>query len=143
MTVVAEGFGCPRAAQPVDVAAFEAYFAKQVGTLEVTDVARRLGRDIIHPVLPLKLHVPLAPALALHRRAAVGLLPIRLRDEFGFDWSASDQRTLDRLLASVRRVFALTPRTARVTPGWLNGRWLLWQARRHVEAFDRRTAVAA
>ena len=142
MTVVAEAFGCPRAAQPVDIDAFDAYFANRVDTLEVTDVARRLGRDIIHPVLPLKLHVPLAPALALHRRAAIGLTPPRLRDPFGFEWSDREQRKLDRLLARVRGVSAVTPRSVRVAPGWLNGRWLLWQARRHAAAFDARQAVS-
>ena len=143
MTVVAEAFGCPRAAQPADLDAFHAYFADQVETLEVTDVARRLGRDIIHPVLPFKLHIPLAPALALHRRAAVGLTPSPLREQFGFEWSATDQRKLDRLLARVRGVSAVTPRSVRVTPGWLNGRWLLWQARRHTAAFASRQAVSA
>ncbi|MBA3654321.1 MAG: DUF2236 domain-containing protein, partial [Actinobacteria bacterium] len=85
MTRVAEGFGCPRHAQPADLAAFEAYFAGQVAILDVTDVGRSLAADIVAPSLPFKLHVPLTPALSFHRRAAIGLTPARLREQFGFD----------------------------------------------------------
>jgi len=136
--VVAEAFGCPRDRQPPTFAAFRDYFDAQVATIEVTDVARGLARDIIRPVLPFKLHTPLAPPLAVHRRTAVGLLPARLRDEFHLQWSAEDQRTLDRLLGRVRRVYAVTPRSVRVAPTRASNLWLLSRARKHVAEFDAR-----
>ena len=84
MTAVAEAFGCPRAAQPADFAAYTAYFDEQVRTMEVTDVGRRLAADVLDPTLPLKLHVPLGPALRVQRLVAVGTLPAPLREQFGF-----------------------------------------------------------
>jgi uncharacterized protein (DUF2236 family) len=136
--VVAEGFGCPRVEQPPTYDAFRDYFDDQVATIEVSDVARRLARDILRPVLPFKLHTPLAPPLAVHRRTAVGLLPNRLRDEFGLRWTAEDQRKLDRLLGRVRRVYAATPRSVRVAPTRASNVWLLSRARQHVADFDGR-----
>lgn len=138
MAAVAEVFGCPRDAQPADVAAFTAYFDEQVHDLDVTDVGRRLARDIVDPVLPFKLHVPLRPALAVHRLTAIGLTPAPLREKFGLEWTARDERRLNRILGAARAVFRVVPHPLRVTPGHLNGRYLLWQARRHVRRFDAR-----
>ncbi|HZN14039.1 MAG TPA: oxygenase MpaB family protein [Acidimicrobiales bacterium] len=143
MTQVAAVFGCPRDAQPADLTAFERYFDEQVATLEVTDVGRALARDIVRPTLPLQLHWPLAPALGLHRRAAIGLTPAPLREKFEFAWTAADQRRLDRVMRAARATFLVTPRVARVAPGHLNGRYLLWRARRHVAAFDARVDASA
>jgi uncharacterized protein (DUF2236 family) len=134
-TRVAEVFGCPRDAQPADLAAFDAYFAEQVERLAVTDVTRRLVRDIIEPTLPMKLHVPLAAPLALHRSAAIGLTPPRLRDEMVLAWTDRDQRRLDRFFGLARRAFAVTPRAIRVAPVLGAHRVLLRQARRHVSEY--------
>ncbi|MEY2477594.1 MAG: hypothetical protein QOG87_2909 [Actinomycetota bacterium] len=141
MTEVAAGFGCPRGAQPADYAAFQAYFEDQVATIEVTDTGRRLARDIVRPTLPLHLHVPLAPALALQRLLAVGTLPSRLRDQFVFPWDGAKQRRLDRVHAAVRRSNKLLPYGVRVAPVHLHGRYLLHAARKHVAEFDARRAT--
>jgi uncharacterized protein (DUF2236 family) len=142
MTRVAARFGCPRDAQPVDYAAFRAYWDEQVRTIQVTDVGRRLARDIVHPKLPFKLHVPLAPVLAGQRLVAVGTLPPLLREQFGFTWTGRDQRRLDRVHRAVRTANRLVPRRVRVAPVHLvQGRWLLRQARKHVAAFDARMAA--
>ena len=138
MTVVAERFGCPRSAQPADHAAFRAYWDAQVSTMEVTDVGRRLAGDILRPTLPLQLHVPLAPAIALQRLLAVGTLPAPLRDQFGFSWDEQRQRQLDRVHAATRRATRTIPRPLRVGPVHLHGRLLLHQARRHVAQFEAR-----
>ena len=109
----------------------------------MTDVTRDLVRDIIDPTLPAKLHVPLRPALAVHRLAAIGMTPPSLRDQLDLDWSPRQQRRLDRVLDGARAAFAFTPRSARTFPGWLNGRYLLWLARRHVRQFDGRLVEVA
>jgi uncharacterized protein (DUF2236 family) len=140
MTIVAEGFGCPRSEQPADLTEFEAYFEGQVRAIEVTDVGRRLARDIVRPTLPLRLDVPLAPAIALQRLLAVGTLPPRLRDQFGFEWDGAKQRRLDRVHAFTRRTARLVPYGARVAPVHLHGRYLLRMARKHVAEFDARMA---
>jgi uncharacterized protein (DUF2236 family) len=140
MKLVAETFGCPISGQPVDLAAFTAYFEERVRAIDVTDVGRRLARDIVRPTLPGRLHLPLAPALALQRLLAVGLLPEPLRTGFGFEWNDMQQRRLDRVIAAARAVTKVTPRNARVAPVHLNGRYLLRLARRHVAEFDAKAA---
>jgi uncharacterized protein (DUF2236 family) len=142
MTAVAAAFGCPRHEQPEDYAAFQAYWDEQVHTIQVTDTARRLARDILHPRLPLKLHVPLEPALALQRLVAVGSLPEPLRKQFGLEWNPRRQRRLDRVDILVRGATRVVPRAVRVAPVHLNGRFLLHQARKHVAQFDAKVAGA-
>jgi uncharacterized protein (DUF2236 family) len=141
MTVVAEAFGCPRDAQPRDIAAFRAYFDEQVRTIEVTDAGRRLASDVLGPTLPMKLHLPLGPALRVQRLVAVGTLPPPLREGFGFRWDDDRQRHLDRVLRAAQRLTASTPRAVRVAPGHVNGRLLLRMARKHVDEFDARMAA--
>lgn len=141
MTVVAEAFGCPRADQPADHREFEHYWNERVATLEVSDDGRRLAADILRPELPLRLHVPLAPALAVQRLVTVGTLPPSLREQFGLPWRGSDQHRLDRVHARARAAFQATPAAVRVAPVHAHGRLLLRQARRHVAAFDARQAA--
>ena len=142
MTVVAEGFGCPRSEQPADYAEFSTYFDERVNVLQVTDVARRLANDIVRPRLPFQLHVPLAPALALQRLLAVGTTPAPLREQFGFAWNDTLQRRLDRVHGLTLRSSRLVPYGARVAPVHLHGRYLLAQARKHVAEFDARQVSA-
>ncbi len=141
MAVVAERFGCPRSEQPADYQAFRAYWDEQVRTIEVTDVGRRLARDVIEPVLPLKLHVPLKPLLEIQRTVAVGTLPEPIREGFGFPWDRRHQRRLDRLHRLARAYNRRVPRPVRVAPTHLQGRVLLSQARRHVAQFEARMAA--
>jgi uncharacterized protein (DUF2236 family) len=138
MTQVAARFGCPRAAQPADYQAFRAYWEEQVQTIEVTDVGRRLARDVIEPTLPLKLHVPLKPLLEIQRTVAVGTLPDPIREGFGFRWDERRQGRLDRLHRLARAYNRRVPRRVRVAPTHLQGRLLLGQARRHVAQFEAR-----
>jgi uncharacterized protein (DUF2236 family) len=136
MTVVAERFGCPRSQQPAGYPDFRAYFDEQVRTIEVTDVGRRLARDVIEPDLPLNLHVPLSPLLRTQRLVTIGTLPAPIRDQFGFEWTDANQRRLDRVHALARAYNRVVPRPARVAPGHAHGRLLLAQARRHVAQFE-------
>jgi uncharacterized protein (DUF2236 family) len=140
MTVVAERFGCPRTEQPADYQAFRAYWDEQVHTIEVTDVGRRLARDVIRPVLPLKLHVPLKTLVEIQRTVAVGTLPEPIRNGFGLPWDERSQDRLDRLHRLARAYTRRVPRKLRVAPTHLQGRFLLSQARRHVAQFEARMA---
>jgi uncharacterized protein (DUF2236 family) len=142
MVVVAEAFGCPRSEQPADYASFRRWWDEQVVAIEVSDTARRLARDILWPQLPLNLHVPLAPALAVQRLAAIGSLPEPVRDGFGLGWGPRRQRALERLHGAVRGVNRVVPRPLRVAPVHLNGRLLVHQARRDVARFEARLAGA-
>jgi uncharacterized protein (DUF2236 family) len=141
MATVAERFGCPRGAQPADFAAFQAYFEDQVHTIEVSDTGRRLARDILRPKLPLHLHVPLGPALALQRLVAVGTLPEPLRRQFGLGWDDVRQRRLDRVHALTRRVNRTIPVAVRAAPTHLHCGFLMGRARKHVAEFEARAAA--
>jgi uncharacterized protein (DUF2236 family) len=94
-TVVAEVLGVPRDVQPPDLAAFRAYVRNRVATLEVTDTARRLARDVLYPRLPW----PAVPAAELGRQITAGLLPEPLRRQYGLSWDVHRERAL--LLAGV------------------------------------------
>lgn len=62
-------------------------------TLTVTDEARRLATEVLHPQVGL---VPSVSA-ALLRFVTAGLLPERLRAEYGLRWGRRQQRLLDGL----------------------------------------------
>lgn len=77
-------FGLPEREMPPSFDAFEAYLAEMVrGVLHVTPQARELALDIV-----LRPPVPAAarPLLELANQITVGLLPPRLRREYGLRW---------------------------------------------------------
>jgi uncharacterized protein (DUF2236 family) len=76
--------------------------------LAVTDDARRLAREMLTPVPWIVL-----PAMALVRLPAVGLLPARLREEYGFAWSRRHERALRLSAAAIRGLLRVTPGVAR------------------------------
>jgi uncharacterized protein (DUF2236 family) len=87
--------GIPLSSSPADWNALEAYWRRMLdptGPIRITSTARRLAQTIVHP--PLRL-LP-APIVDLLMLPSIGLLPPRLRDEFGFRWG-----TRERLLASL------------------------------------------
>ena len=143
MTIVAERFGCPRDAQPATYADFVRYFDDTVAAMEVNDQGRRLVRDVLEPRLPLGLHVPLRLALTDFRRATLGATPVAIREQLGYDWTARDQAAYERIYRLARWYHRVMPRPLRVGPAHLNGRLLLWQARRHVKAFEEKMARRA
>ncbi len=143
MTEVAERFGCPRDAQPATYADFVRYWDEQVATMQVTEQGRRLVRDVIEPKLPLRLDLPLRPALRAFRTATLGATPSAIRAQLGYSWTDADQRRFNRLYAIARGYHRVAPRWLRVAPGHLNGRLLLWQARRHVSQFEARVRPTA
>lgn len=141
MVVVAERFGCPRDKQPATHADFQDYWDKQVATMTVSDEGRKLVRDVIEPRLPLRLDVPLRPALNAFRIATLGSTPEAIRAQLGYSWSERDQRRYDRIYAFARGYHRVVPRWLRVGPGHLNGQFLLWQARRHVASYRSRSTA--
>ena len=110
--VVAELLGLPRAAQPADLAAFRDYVRTPVGDLEITDTARRLAHDVLHPRIPW----PVQPLAELGRQLTAGLLPLPLRLQYGLSWDANRERAL--LLAGLgsRLVLPRVPSVLRRVP---------------------------
>jgi uncharacterized protein (DUF2236 family) len=115
MTLVARLFGTPASVLPASLAEFHAYVDGELanGTITVTEPAKAVAAVILEAPLPIPLRV-LAPA---HRLATAGLLPSRLRDEYGLRWSAVHELALPIAARSLR--LTATPilaATARFTP---------------------------
>jgi uncharacterized protein (DUF2236 family) len=85
MAVVARLFGTPANAIPPTLADFRDYFDAQIGgqTITVTEPAKQVAAVIVEAALPAPMRL-LVPA---HRLSTAGLLPPRLREEYGLRWS--------------------------------------------------------
>src|SRR4030095_2374626 len=87
--------------------------------LEVIDAARRLAGELFVPVPRVTW-----PLLALARLSAVGLLPSRLRGEYGFAWPARNDTALRVFAGATRALRRVVPRRfrcwrmARLDPPW-------------------------
>jgi uncharacterized protein (DUF2236 family) len=82
------------------------------GAITVTDDARMLARDVLHPPAPRLA----APALSLVRLQTVGLLPAAVREDYGLPWSARRERLLGLSTGVARRVLRVTPPVIRHWP---------------------------
>jgi uncharacterized protein (DUF2236 family) len=100
MAVVARLFGAPVAVIPRSLADFHEYFAAQLAgeTITVTPPAREVAAVILEAPLPAPMRL-LVPA---HRLATAGLLPSRLRLEYGLRWSPLHELVLPLAAQSVR-----------------------------------------
>ena len=100
MALVARLFGTPVAVIPPSLADFHDYFAAQVAgeTITVTPPAREVAAVILEAPLPTPMRL-LVPA---HRLATAGLLPSRLRHEYGLRWSPLHELALPLAAQSVR-----------------------------------------
>ncbi|GAA2167181.1 oxygenase MpaB family protein [Actinomadura napierensis] len=110
--IVAEVLGCPLDAQPPDLAAFRAYMAETVASLEVTDAAREVAAAVLYPR---KLRA-LAPALMVFRLVTTALLPEPLRDQYGLPWTRNRRRAPDIVLRTATDLHHLTPAFLRRPP---------------------------
>jgi uncharacterized protein (DUF2236 family) len=107
--IVAEMLGVPLELQPPDLVAFRAYVRQMVGTLVVSDDARRLARSILHPKLPWVAE----PIVEVGRQLTVGLLPAPLRQQYGMSWDRPRQAALLAASAVARQVLPRVPRPLR------------------------------
>jgi uncharacterized protein (DUF2236 family) len=92
---------------------FRAYWDDAVEGLDVTDDARAVARDLLHPRL--------APAwiratMPLARIVTVGLLPAVVREAYGFAWGPGEERRYRRTLRGVRVVAGVVPGPLRRLP---------------------------
>jgi uncharacterized protein (DUF2236 family) len=82
------------------------------GAITVTDNARMLARDILYPPAPRVA----APALLLVRLQTVGLLPPRIREDYGLPWSSRRARLLGVSSGLTRTLLRVTPSVVRHWP---------------------------
>jgi len=106
-------FGIDEKLVPTALNDFEAYMNRMIGGDEITigPTARRLGRDVLYarPWL-FRLAGP------LFRFVTTGLLPEKLREEYGLEWSAQREKILAGFSTTVRALLPLTPGLIRIVP---------------------------
>lgn len=105
MALVGELFGMPASLIPRSLGDFREYVAAELAgsTLAVTGPARAVAAVIHEADLPAPMRV-LVPA---HRLATAGLLPARLREEYGLRWTPVHELALPLAARSLR--VAATP----------------------------------
>lgn len=116
----------PNGIYPKTPRAFKKYMNAMLesDSLVVTDKARSLGRGVLYPDVGV---IPSASA-GLLRFVTAGLLPDRLRREFGLEWSPRRQKILQRIARASRALRPHVPRWIWESP-LLDGklaRLLLW-----------------
>lgn len=86
-------------------------------TIERSRIINGLTLDPPMPSVPKWLWKPIAPyASRLLLWAAIGLLPAKVRDNLGWEWTRSDQRRFTALARTARAVFSVLPRRLRMVP---------------------------
>lgn len=115
--VVGELLGVPTGVHPPDLSAFRSYMRTMVGSLEVTDTARRLADGVLHPSLPW----PVTPPLALARELTAGLLPRPLRQQYRLPWDRNRKAALLLAGAASRQLLGRVPGAVRRAPSSLLG----------------------
>lgn len=102
---LAEVFGVPRGAQPPNAVEFRSYVRSMVTTLVVGDDARRAGKIVISPKVP----VPGQPLVVLARQLTAGLLPQPLRRGYGLSWDPARQFAFDAACIATRQWLPRVP----------------------------------
>lgn len=102
---------------------YAAYMDAKLDDLKVTETIERsriingLTLDPPDPSVPRWAWKPVAPfAAKLLMWASIGLLPEKLRDQLGWEWTAKDKRRFAIFSRAVRGVFAVLPRNMRMVP---------------------------
>jgi uncharacterized protein (DUF2236 family) len=78
------------------------------GVLVVSDDARRIASAVLAP--PMRAFV--WPAARVNRQFTIGSLPLDVRRQYGYEWTASDDASLDRLTRLVHVGRAVLPGVA-------------------------------
>lgn len=98
---------------PADRAAFSRYWESCLKRLKADDVTSRVARSLLYPREPRpwqRLVMPLA------RFVTAGLLPARLRRDFGLPWTESHGRWFDRSMRWSAVVYPRLPQRVRHWP---------------------------
>ncbi len=106
--------GIPDGTLPRSAPALHRYLDVRLasGEIVVTETARALARDVIYPPVPRVA----APIAALMRLPAVGLLPIGVREGYGFPWSPRHDTLLRLSAATIRSLLRVAPSAVRHWP---------------------------
>jgi uncharacterized protein (DUF2236 family) len=106
--------GMPAGSLPRDAAEVDACMRGMLagGVLVVTDASRALARAVLFPP---RWRV-MWPVFRAQQVLTIGSLPPAIREAYGFEWGAKDERAFARWTAGLRAVWRLLPRIARQWP---------------------------
>jgi uncharacterized protein (DUF2236 family) len=113
MLSIGELLGVERSRAPADLGAFRGYMDAMVGALQVSPVAEEIARDLFD--VPLYL----TAAWFCLRQFTAGVLPPRLRQQYGLSWGPGREAALSAAFGISRRVTPYVPFRLRQTPGFL------------------------
>lgn len=86
-------------------------------TIDRSRIINGLTLDTPDPSVPKWAWKPVAPYVSkLLLWVAIGMIPDKLRDKLGWEWTKSDARRLKALSTGTRLVFSVLPRKARMVP---------------------------
>ena len=106
-------FGVPEAETPTSLEAFNDYMREMIGgdKIFVGSTARALAGEVLHPKpWVLKMGGPLSSLIS------AGLLPEKLRRQYGLTWNQRKEKTLQLLAALVRAALPFVPARIRIVP---------------------------
>jgi uncharacterized protein (DUF2236 family) len=115
MKTCAHLFGAPDDVIPGTLSDFRDYMAATLESPQicVTDTAREIARAVMHPPLPL----PLRPAMEWSNVVTAGLMPPRLRDDYGLRWDPARAVVVTASREWTRRIaMPLLPERLRTVP---------------------------
>lgn len=107
-------FGLGDETVPKDLPAFEAYMARMLGPgspVVVSRAGREMGQFLMRAPRP-----SLGPFFAFVKVVTTGLLPERLREEFGLPHGPANQRAFELAMSSMRLARKAAPGTLRFLP---------------------------
>ncbi|MBY0176614.1 oxygenase MpaB family protein [Curtobacterium herbarum] len=128
---IATALRVPADRWPDSMAAFEQYWASTLAQLRVTDDARGVVRDLLHPR-----HAPVwvRAVMPVVRVVTVGMLPAPVRTQYGFPWGPREVRRFRRTVSGLRLLRAVLPGALLRLPGPLLLRAMHRTARRYAAA---------
>jgi len=106
--------GMPAGWLPRDSSQLDTYMREMLagGNVVVTDTSRALARAVLYPP---RWHMAW-PAFRALQLLTIGSLPPSIRQAYGFDWRARDERAFSRCTALLRTTLRLLPPLAREWP---------------------------
>jgi uncharacterized protein (DUF2236 family) len=109
-TAIEPRLGIPSGFLPRTVPALARYMEEMLSgpDLVITEPARQLARELFRPVPRV-----MGPAMWMARLPAVGLLPPRLREEYGFEWGPRRGAALRGTALAIRGALRVAPRSLR------------------------------
>jgi len=121
MKTAARLFGTPDEVMPATWGDFCGYMDDMLGgrTIHASETAREIAAAVMHPPLPL----PLRPAMEWSNLITAGLMPPRLREEYGLAWDPARAAIAGASRQAIRRVLMpLLPARLRTVPAGYRSR---------------------